>query len=179
MNLLNWGRDSIQQRGWLQTGRVVFSVVADLWFDVKHGTDTVRWVPLGELQISSPNKAHAVQYQATKFRAFRAMLLRLNLPRDGVFIDFGSGKGRGLLMAGQHGFGKVIGVEFSKELCAVARANLDRFKFLNMPRTNFEVVESDVTRFPIVPEANIFYFYNPFNEVVLRQVLQNIKDSVK
>ena len=49
---------------------------------------------------------------------------QLNLPWDKFnFIDFGSGKGRCLLMAGILGFKNVIGIEFAKDLCEWAKRN--------------------------------------------------------
>lgn len=68
MNPLRWARESIQRRGLLQTAKVTVSMLCDLRFDFRYGTDTVRWVDMGRLAIDSQNKARAVQYQATKLR---------------------------------------------------------------------------------------------------------------
>ena len=73
---------------------MVLSLVADMWFDLRHGTDTYRWVHLRELEIASENKSRAEWYVPTRARAFRRIMQALDLPDRSVFIDVGAGKGR-------------------------------------------------------------------------------------
>src|ERR1700730_9338115 len=47
-------------------------------------------------------------------RSLRTVLRKLDLPKDGAFIDFGAGKGHVLLIAAQSGFQRIVGVEFSR-----------------------------------------------------------------
>jgi hypothetical protein len=83
-----------------------------------------------------------------------------------------------LLLAAQCGFRRVIGVEFSAELCGIARQNMAAFK----PRADcpvaIDVVEIDAAKFVIQPEHTVFYFFNPFNEVVLGKVMANLRVSL-
>jgi predicted RNA methylase len=104
---------------------------------------------------------------------------RLKLPRDGVFVDLGSGKGRALMLAAKYGFRKVIGIEFSGALCAVARDNLQKFKQKFSTPSEVEVIESDVTKYQLRDDETVFFMLDPFNAPVLTQVLANIKASVE
>jgi len=44
------------------------------------------------------------------------------------FVDYGSGKGRVLLVASDYAFKKIVGVEFSKVLNDVAVANIATYR---------------------------------------------------
>lgn len=179
MNPFVWAYDSIRRRGLLRTSQIAGSTAADFLFDLRYGTDTRRWVDARELETDSENKAHAVHYQATRARPFLKLLRSLGLPKDSVFVDFGSGKGRVLLLAAHHGFKQVIGVEFSPQLCVLARKNIAAFSRIAPLMSPIEVVEADATRFEIGADLNVFYLYNPFDPPVLSKVLDNLRRSVK
>lgn len=56
---------------------------------------------------------------------FRALMASLSAPVDELtFVDLGAGKGRAMLLASELPFRRIVGVEFSPELCDVARRNL-------------------------------------------------------
>lgn len=179
MNPIVWARDSIKRRGLLRTSQIAGSTACDFLFDLRYGTDTRRWVDAEELDTDSENKAHAVHYQATKARPFLKLLRSLGLPKDSVFVDFGSGKGRVLLLAAFHGFKRVVGVEFSPQLCALARRNIAAFSKVAAVGSPIDVVEADATRFEIGADLNVFYLYNPFDPPVLSKVLDNLRRSVE
>lgn len=42
-----------------------------------------------------------------------------------VFLDYGSGKGRALIMAAQYPFRRILGVEFSPQLSLIASQNIE------------------------------------------------------
>lgn len=178
MNPFYWARRSIQRRGFVQTSKVAESVIRDFLFDLIYGTDTRRLVQIEELDTTSENKNHAVPYQATKAKPFLKLLQRLKLPRQSVFVDFGSGKGRTLLIAARYGFQKVVGIEFSPQLCAVARRNAAVFPKAALKHSVVEVIEQDVALHPIDAEMNVFYMFNPFDGIVLSHVLENIRASL-
>lgn len=179
MNPLTWAANSIKQRGLVRTAKVGLSVIADLGFDLRHGTDTARWKKLQDLALESENKVHGVCYQASKVAPLFQLLKAFDIPRQGTFVDFGSGKGRVLLLAAKSGFRRVIGVEFSSELCAIARQNLVRSKRRPARPVDIIVVESDAAKFVIQQDQTIFYLYNPFNDVVMMQVLRNLRESLE
>src|SRR6266404_8398550 len=104
---IKWARKSIHERGLLKTFEIAMSNLVDIEFDLYYGTDTTRRVDMDSLEFESENKAHAVLYQATKTRPLRELMRKLNLPKNGTFVDLGSGKGRALLVAMQLGFEKI------------------------------------------------------------------------
>ncbi|MCA9217507.1 MAG: hypothetical protein KDB27_30775 [Planctomycetales bacterium] len=68
-------------------------------------------VAVQDLDIRLEDKQHAEKYKATRARYFRKLMKRVHLPRDGVFVDVGCGKGRILLLAVEHGLNRVVGIE--------------------------------------------------------------------
>ncbi len=101
------------------------------------------------------------------------------IPANGVFVDFGCGKGRVLLLASEFGFAKVRGVDFAPEFCAVARSNYIVYQNRTGVKTEFRIIESDVVDYVINKEDNVFFMYNPFDGVVMSRVLDNIAASLE
>lgn len=158
-----------------------YVLAMDRWFDLRYGTETNHFVEVTQLSVASPNKKHAHSYMGTRIVPLRRLLRRLRplLPRERVLLDFGCGKGRVLMIASEFGFRRAKGIEFVGEFCRVARANCANFKRLAKADTDFQVVESDVVDYAIQPEENVFFLYNPFDEVVLKRVLSNIAKSLE
>lgn len=172
---VNWAAQSISSRGFVITAKVAISMVLDFGFDWWHGTETIQWVDTKSLDISAEAKEHIAPYKATKARPFRRLLRTLNLSKTYTFVDFGSGKGRALLVAAEYGFQKVIGVEISKELCDVARHNAKVMGY----ESQIHPVLSDVSTFVIDGDQKVFYLYDPFDVVILRRILEQLASSLK
>jgi tRNA G46 methylase TrmB len=103
-------------------------------FDEQAGVYTTGRVTLEELGLSPDC---SVRYKATPINFFHAAVAKLSLdyPRT-VFIDFGSGKGRVLLLASHYPLRSIIGVEISEALCQIAIIKLrDTLKRLADDRT--------------------------------------------
>ena len=114
------------------------------------------------------HEAHAVFYQPWPYAKFKRMMRALPDvdPARSTFIDFGSGKGRALVLAADHGFARVVGVEMFASLCDEARDNIESYRSKRGDnRSRIEVVCTDATRYAL-PDGDLFcYFYNPFDEV--------------
>ena len=143
-------------------------------FDRRHGVDTELDVKLSDLRIDSPNKQRGNKYHATPPVSFKRVLKRLKVDlADYTFVDFGSGKGRTLLLASDFPFKRIIGVEFGEELHRNALSNIQRYKARhNAP---IESVHLDATQFVLPDGPLILYFFNPFDGIVLGQILANIQ----
>jgi SAM-dependent methyltransferase len=179
MNALHWAVQSTMERGIVSTIKIASNVVMDLRFDWKYGTDTMRWVDQDALDTGSENQSHSAPYRATKVRPLLQLLNKLHLPRDSNFVDIGSGKGRVLLIASQYGFRKVVGIEFSGELCAIARRNVDVFFRKARPLSSIEVIETDATKYQFHAGDRVLFMYNPFDAFILAKVLDNIRRSLE
>lgn len=176
MELLVRFYESLTQRGIRRTLQTGMSISEDYFFDFRHHTDTARRVRLKTLLIPSANKHEAMDYIPTRGRAFRKLLDALRFPPDSVFVDFGSGKGKLLLLASKYNFKRIIGLEFSADLCETARRNVAAYQ-ARQQRTPTEVVCTDVADYRFADDENVFFFFNPFNRSVMTRVLEKIEAS--
>jgi SAM-dependent methyltransferase len=124
-------------------------------------------------------KSHAVEYTSSPL-AFFCRLLSDLLPdhKDYVFIDFGSGKGKVLFAAAEFPFQRIIGVELSRELHEAAIKNISTYRSRTQKCTDIRPLCQDAGTYQLPTEKLVLYLYNPFSEVVLMQVLDNLKNSI-
>jgi SAM-dependent methyltransferase len=129
-------------------------------------TSGVVWLT----NLRSKNFIHGVRYEPCSPVKCKWAIDNSGIdPKEFSFIDIGSGKGRPLIIASQHDFAELIGVEYSPKLCKVARINLQR---LRIPA---RIVCQDAVDFQF-PDRDVFaFFYCPFGPVVLRKVLGNLR----
>lgn len=148
----------------------------NVWFDAIYGVDTYRTIPLSALNISSPNIDHGIQYQPILINHLKEILEILGPTPDDVLVDFGSGKGNVLLVSSTYPFKRVVGVEFSDRLCAIADKNVSKFRGPKQCKIQINCI--DAGDYLIKNDETIFYFFNPFDRVIMRKVLENINFSL-
>jgi SAM-dependent methyltransferase len=146
----------------------------DARFDRRFGIATAGETSLGDLAIDSPNKRFGLPYEPTPLATFRHMMSYLprHLHRF-TFIDLGCGKGRMLAAATEYGFRRIIGVEFSAELCAIAEQNMAGVR--GRTGADIEIVNADAADFQIPNEDCVIYLFSPFGPPVLERVAENIR----
>jgi SAM-dependent methyltransferase len=106
------------------------------------------------------------------------LIQRLAIPyEDYTFIDFGCGKGRTLLLASHFPFRRIIGVEFSKELTAIAERNLRTYQSPERQCQDLSAVWADVAAYEMPDGPLVVYSYNSFDGVILKRALENIARS--
>ncbi len=153
------------------------SIVGDVYYDIKHKTDTTNIIMLDRLEVVSEHKGEGVEYCPSNKDILKIVFeyLKLNYDVKNMgFLDFGCGKGRVLLSAQKAGFKKIVGVDFSPELCAIAKKNTEKLKLQNI-----EVVSHCATTYQIPQDIDVIYLYNPFNGSVMSKVVENIKSRDK
>ena len=172
-------RRSLRQRGVLGTARHALVVVADAAFDPIYGVDTGGEIqPSSMHDVESDNRIYGVEYKATRVDLFRQMTRASDIePHCYTFIDYGSGKGRGLLLASQLPFRRVVGVEYSPILHQIAEHNLHVVRFAKRRSGPVESVCEDAVRFQIPEEPVVLYFYNPFTLQIMESVRDNLVRS--
>lgn len=155
-------------------------IYRDRLFDWKYGVETRSRVSLDHLDISYESKRFGRNYGPSDPIIFKKMLECLKIKyEDFTFIDFGSGKGRAILMASELPFKRIVGIEFSEALNETARKNLSRYKSRTQKCREIEVIESDATTYEIPNERAVLYFNNPFIEPIMAKVLANIRRSLQ
>lgn len=168
---LHYFSQSIRNRGWIFT----FKLLWHEWRDEQYyGINTLQIADIKHLHLDDNH-----HYQGASYFVLNQILSQLSIEgQKTVFIDFGAGKGRALVVGANKHFAHVIGVELSDELCQVAQQNIAKVQH-RYPRTQFEVVHADATTYNIPNNANVLFFFNPFGALVMQQVINNIKQSIQ
>lgn len=150
-------------------------------FDDEFGTDTEVIREIGSLDIAlSENALHAVAYEPSPYHITTKIIQELSIDHTRFsFLDFGSGKGRVLLIASQLPFKSVIGIEFSRELCEVTKDNIAKFPPSKCAASWVECVHTDVVEYRLPGNPLVCYFYNPFDQVIMEVVVGRLVESLR
>ena len=175
---------SIVKRGFAGTVRLVPGAIAarlrgdpEKRFDRRFRVDTAGIIKPPELQ-SSPRFKDSNWYAPSATNSFYRMLRQIKVDfRKFVFIDFGCGKGKALLLASRLPFKQIIGIELWSELFFFAEENLKRYTG-KRSCNEFQLHYMDAIEFNIPGEPGIYYFFDPFREEVMRKVLENMRRSL-
>ncbi len=123
-------------------------------------------------------------YQPTEAALFQEMVEELQQQTDAnlaefTFIDFGSGKGRALLMASRYPFRRILGVELLPSLHRIAQENLAQYRNDSQQCFALESVCADATNFPMPEGPLLIYLFNPFPEAGLRRTLGHLRKDLQ
>ena len=156
-------------------GLMVF--IEDWWFDFYHSVDTSSQFDEQENRGWPKDK---VNFHYLPIRPKCARRVLRNLPfknfREYTFIDFGSGKGRMLLIAAAYGFRQLRGIELRKELHEQACKNFRRCQHVH--KCSIESVNADAVDYEFPNEKLVLFFFNPFGSEVMSEVLKNLATSL-
>ena len=157
-----------------------YSPTLDTSFDEQYGTDTAGTVLPSRLGIADASAgAHASEYEAAPARVSRLLLASTGVdPTEFTFVDYGCGKGRVLLLASELPFKKIVGIDISKAMCEIAKANVSTFSSPAQRCADIEVVCADAREYRLPPTDTVFYLYHPFDTDILASVLKNMEQSL-
>jgi hypothetical protein len=157
---------------WLHE-KVLDEVIEPLFFVPTKGR-----VALETLTVRSDNRASGHDYRPSPYFVFKWALAAIaDDPARLSFIDYGAGKGRVLLLAAQHPFAAVGGIEFAEELHDNATMNIAQFSRSRMKCRDVECVLHDIADVEPPDREAIHYFFNPFAPEMFAQTLKRIVAS--
>lgn len=156
-----------------------FMITQEIKGEKKYHLHTTGFTNLDKLIIESPSVEDAQPYQGASYFLLENIFQFLKEQNaNHNIIDFGSGKGRVMAVSAHYGFTDITGIEFSAELCMMAKKNLKETEKL-FPQAKFNIIHADASFYEIEKEAYVFFFFNPFNESVMKDVIRNINVSLK
>ena len=139
----------------------------------RFGIESIGEVELDTLGLDTDGR---LDYKPTPWMALPRVLRPGSVGPDDVFADFGAGKGRAVVLAARYPFKRVIGVELSTQLSAIARANVERSRHrLRCP--DVEIVASDVLAYEIPDDLTVAFLNNPFGGEVFAGFLDRLLAS--
>jgi SAM-dependent methyltransferase len=148
----------------------------NLAFDARYGLSTAAEVPLADTGVA-PERVVAGNgvYRPLWEPEFHAALARLEVPFEYfTFVDLGSGKGKLLLLAADYPFARIVGVEYSPGLHAVAAENLRRYSADRQRCRTLETVLADATTHPLPKGPVIAFIFNSFDPATTRRVMRKL-----
>ena len=138
-------------------------------------------VALAGLTVRGANKAHGHDYRPSPCQLFA-----VDTRRPSTTISRGSpssitapAQGRVLLLASEHPFAAIGGIEFASELHDNAVMNIAQYPRSRMRCRNVECVLEDASQVGPPDGEAIHYFFNPFSREVFAEVLHNLVVSYR
>jgi SAM-dependent methyltransferase len=130
---------------------------------------------LSDLKIPSQNWIEGINYVPIAPEVFNCVLSCLEIAwEEYTFVDYGSGKGRALLLASEYPFKQIIGLEFSPDLHQAAETNIGLYRSRSQKWRNIQSLNIDFTQFDLPKEPLVLYFNHPCRERVLHEVVKRI-----
>ena len=117
---------------------------------------------------------HHFAYEPTAYSVLLRLAERGYITKDNMLIDYGCGKGRVSFLLSRRTGCRAIGVEYNDDIFDIAMENLRGFRG---DRDRIRFVKADAEHFELPPEADRFYFFNPFSLRILFPVLERIYAS--
>src|SRR6266446_4767824 len=192
-----WWKDVATREG---GGEATRQLLAALWEIIRDSTPERRRQRYGDADFDWEHRVNTTSaavgwrdrllgafnspYQPTDAALFHEMLDVLRERshsdfRDFVFLDFGSGKGRTLLMASDYSFSRIVGVELLPALQQAAQENLSKYRSESQKCFALESICGDATEFPFPAEPMVLFLFNPFPEAGLKRVITDLEESLR
>ena len=110
-------------------------------------------------------------YEPTPYSVLERLADSGYLSKDNVLVDYGCGKGRASIFLAYLTGCRVIGIDYNEHVIDEAEANRHSSGVKDITFIHTKAEEYEVT------DADSFYFFNPFTDLILRSVLSRILDS--
>ena len=153
-------------------------IINEIKGERKYIIDTTGADELESLRKSGIDISHATIYMPVSYDILESILQKVSEMGCNQLTDIGCGKGRVMCVAAHYGIHNLRGVDISKEFCEKAKSNLKKTasKIKNL---NYEVRNDDAFYFDIATDTECVFLFNPFDEIIMSGVIQNILKSLK
>lgn len=150
-----------------------------LAFDRLNDVETEEGFGPLNLGLTPELAAHSSAYNPIDPVVFSQVMNLLKIdPEHFCFIDIGSGKGRGLFLAEQYGFRRILGIEFSAKIHRIAVENLGRYRGRVSREPRIELLDCDALALNYPAEPTVVFMFNPFDAVIMAQFVANMEHSL-
>lgn len=148
-------------------------MIAEVLYERRYGVRTSE-----QVNLDAHDEVN-IGYTPMNWRQLKWALPVRSVGPDDVFIDIGSGKGRAVLVAAvDYPFGRVIGVELTRELHETAERNMAAAAG-KLRAGKVELVRADVREYRIPDDVTVVFLNNPVRGSIFVSVLDSISASQK
>ncbi len=157
----------------------VHRALIDPWYDRRLGIDAAGALWPSPLGLFGRHAPCAQEYRATPTWIFRRAMSGLDIDlRRFVFLDYGCGKGRVLMLAAQRPFLRVEGIELSERMYRIALANIAHAQARGVLHAPVVAHHIDAADYVLPAEPLVIYLFDPFGAQVVSLVADNIEASL-
>ena len=144
---------------------------------MKEDKNEEKWDRLLRIRTTGRDDSHADQYrypyEPTPYSVLERLAQSGRIWKKQVLLDYGCGKGRvDYYLAYQAGC-RSIGIEYDDRIYEKAVEN--QKAAVSSGRVRMEQANAEM--FPVPPEVDRIYFFNPFSVEILQKVMNRILDS--
>ncbi|MGG9971588.1 class I SAM-dependent methyltransferase [Ferruginibacter sp. SUN002] len=147
-------------------------IIQEIKGEKKYGIKTTG---VDNLKKSGVDIFNATIYMPVSYDLLEEIFFSLPSTINRHFLDIGCGKGRVICVASQYKFKKITGIDFSKSLCEDA---IENTRLLKKTTSTFDVIATDAANYKIPNDVDCIFLFNPFNELIMNKVVQNIQQSI-
>ena len=149
----------------------------NIMFDKRYRVDTAGEAALVDAGVAPTDSGRGNNvYRSVWTSVFRKAMGALAIDhRRFTFIDYGSGKGKAMLLASAYPFKRIVGVEYSPILYEISVRNCRAYKSRWQRCNNLEPILADAINFVPPEESLVCHFFNPFDEQTMRVVLSKLR----
>lgn len=95
-----------------------------------------------------------------------------------TFVDIGCGMGRPCFVAESYGYKNIIGIDLDLNLINEAKFNFER-RLLKNKTSQINFIHVNALEYNYKNEPTVYFLFNPFNELVLKNVLSKITEQTQ
>ena len=136
-----------------------------------------RWDKLLRIKTTGRDDSHADQYrypyEPTPYSVLERLASEGYISKTDTVLDYGCGKGRVDFFLAYQLRCRCTGIEYDDRIFQAARKNRESA----VSASRVELIHMRAEEYPVPPEVNRFYFFNPFSVEILRKVLGRIRGS--
>ena len=164
------------REGPLRTIQGLARIVARRFYEWRYGISTEGVFYLDQFGLAETGRC---EHWPVDYADFRKMLAAVEL-REGkdVFLDYGAGRGRAIILGATYPFKRVIGVELCKEFAEQAIRNIASCR-AKLACKDIQCIVADATAYEVPSDVTVVLFNNPFYGDVLDRVLERIRQSLE
>jgi SAM-dependent methyltransferase len=147
--------------------------------ELKYKLNTTGIKAMKNLKRGGAAAAQSKEYMPSNYVLLeKALAERNRYPHNKTFLDIGCGKGRTLFVAAHFGFEQISGVEFFEPYCCELEKKIAEKKS-SLPSASLSVICADAASYHIPDAVETILFNNPFSEVIMKKVVQQILKSLR
>ena len=139
--------------------------------------DETTWDKLLQIKTTGRDDSNSDQYhypyEPTPYSVLERLVNSGLIRKKDVILDYGCGKGRVDFFLAYQAKAKSIGIEYDERIYQSVLKN--RELSVSGERTEFILARAE--SYPVPPEVNRCYFFNPFSVELLRKVMARILES--